>query len=64
MTKSRGNEILISRDILESEMHNSSVFAKEEKLSSTKVASAFSSAKSKAFTVNFNAKVDEKSVAE
>ena len=45
-------------------MHNSHVFAEEEKLPLTKVAAEFANCKSKAFTVCFTAKVNEKNVAE
>ena len=54
----------ISRDILEYEMHNSSVFAEEQKIPLTKVATVLAEANSKCFTVCFTTKVDDKMVAE
>ena len=56
--------IEISKDILEYEMHNASVFAEEEKLSLTKVATLLTEANSKCFTVCFTTKVDEKWILE
>ena len=44
-------------------MHNSNVFASEEKLSLTKVAEKLESAETACFTVCFNTKIDEKDVA-
>ena len=61
-TESDGKEITIARDILEYEMHNACVFAKEEKLALTKVVKIFKEAHSTAFTVCFNSKIDEKLV--
>ncbi len=61
-TMNNNKEIVISRDILEHDMHNASVFAKEEKLSLTKVVKIFKEADSTAFTICFNTKVDEKAV--
>ena len=46
------------------EMNNSSVFAKEEKLSMSKLAKILIESKSAAFTVCFTSKVDEKFVKE
>ena len=63
-TQSNGREIVVSRDILEYEMYNASIFAKEEKLPLTKVVKILKEAHSTAFTVNFNCKVDEKVVQE
>ena len=54
----------ISRDILQYEMHNSSVFAEEQKIPLTKVATVLNEANSKCFTVCFTTKVDDKMVAE
>ena len=51
--KSDDKTIEISRDILEYEMHNSSVYAVEEKCSLTNVATHLIQANSKCFTVCF-----------
>ena len=45
-------------------MHNSAVFAEEQKSSLTKVATALADANNKCFTVCFTTKVDDKLVAE
>jgi organic hydroperoxide reductase OsmC/OhrA len=45
-------------------MQNASVFAKEEKISMTKVAQMLESAHTACFTVCFTAKVDDKVVKE
>lgn len=63
-TISDGKEIVVSRDILEHEMHNANIFAKEEKLALTKVVKILKEANSVAFTICFNTKVDEKAVQE
>ena len=62
--KSEGQQITISKDILEYEMNNANVFATEEKLPLTKVATRLTEANNTAFTVCFNCKVDEKVVRE
>ena len=62
--RSQGKDIEISKDILEYEMHNSSVHAEEEKISLTNVATKLAEANSKCFTVCFTTKVDEKQVQE
>ena len=64
MCKSQGKSIEISRDILEYEMHNSSVFSEEQKIPLTQVATQMAEANSKCFTVCFTTKVDEKMVQE
>lgn len=64
LCKSEGMMIDISKDIMEYEMHNSAVFAEEQKSSLTKVATALADANNKCFTVCFTTKVDEKNVAE
>jgi len=64
MTVSEGKEITVSRDILEHEMYNASVYAKEEKLALTKVVKVLKEANSVAFTICFNTKIDEKVVSE
>ena len=56
--------IEISKDILEYEMNNSSVFGEEDKISLTNVATKLAEANSKCFTVCFTTKVDEKMVQE
>ena len=55
---------MISKDIIEYEMHNANVFASEEKMSLTAVANLLEEAHSTCFTVCFTAKVDEKTVTE
>lgn len=63
LTKCDDKEIMISRDILEYEMHNASVFASEEKLALTKMAQILENEiNSTCFTVCFNCKIDEKDV--
>lgn len=64
MTVSEGKEITVSREILEHEMYNASVYAKEEKLALTKVVKVLKEANSVAFTICFNTKIDEKVVSE
>jgi hypothetical protein len=44
-------------------MHNTEVYASEEKLSLTKVAEKLEQAKTACFTACFNTKIDEKDVA-
>lgn len=61
--RSEGQDITVSRDILEQQMYNASVFDTEEKISLTKVASALEKAGEACFTACFNTKVDEKEVA-
>lgn len=63
-TRCLGNDITISRDVLETQMHNASVYSSEEKLSLTKVAQLLESANSACFTVCFNTKVDDKLIKE
>ena len=60
--RSQGKDIEISRDILENQMHNANVYEEEEKIPLTQVATLLSDADSKAFTVCFTTKVDEKQV--
>jgi hypothetical protein len=55
-----GKEVVVSKDILEQEMHNAGVFAKEEKLALTKVVKVLKEAKSTAFTICFTCKIDDK----
>ena len=62
--KSNDKSIEISKDIMEYEMHNSSVFAEEQKISLTNVATQMAEANSKCFTVCYNTKVDDKYVEE
>lgn len=59
-----GENQRITKNILIEDMFNASVYAKEEKLALTKVVKIMREARSVAFTVNFNCKVDEKVVAE
>ena len=62
--RSQGKNIEISKDILEYEMHNSAVYAKEESTSLTNVATKLAESNSRCFTVCFTTKVDEKMVQE
>ena len=62
--RSQGKTIDISRDVLDYEMHNSSVFQEEEKISLTQLATKIAEANSKCFTVCFTTKVDDKQVME
>lgn len=59
---SNGIGYRISTHVFFHEMHNASVFDKEEKLSLTKVVKILKEAHSAIFTICFNCKVDEKSV--
>ncbi|TNV81452.1 hypothetical protein FGO68_gene12261 [Halteria grandinella] len=63
-TLNNKKEIVISRDILEHDMHNACVFVKQEKLPITKIVKIFKEAQSVPFTINFNTKIDEKAVQE
>lgn len=63
-TRCQGNNITISRDVLECQMYNAGVFASEEKLSLTKVASILEAANTACFTVCFRTKVDESLIKE
>ena len=62
--RSEGKNIEISKDILEYEMNNSSVYAEEQKISLTNVATQMADANSKCFTVCYTTKVDDKYVDE
>lgn len=64
LCRSQGKSIEISKDILEYEMHNSAVFAEEQKISLTNLATILAEANSKCFTVCFTTKVDDKMVQE
>ena len=64
VTRCSGQDITVSRSILETQMYNASVFSKEEKICLTKVAKVLEEANTACFTVCFNAKVDEKVVKE
>jgi len=54
----KGQDYLVSNDILYSSMYNSAVYEKEEKVTLTEIGKIFKEANSKVFTVCFNAKVD------
>jgi len=55
-----GEQIEIDKSIVVEEMHNASVYDKEEKLALTKVVKIFKDARSTVFTVCFTCKIDEK----
>ena len=61
---SKGEEYEISKDVIMYDMHNSDVFAKEEKLALTKVVKILREANTTVFTICFTCKVDEKEVQE
>ena len=62
--KSQGQQITISKDILEYEMKNANIFKDEESISMTKVAAKLMEANSTAFTVCFTCKVKDDKVKE
>lgn len=63
-TTADSKEIVISKDILEHEMYNASVYTKEERLPLTQIVKLLKEANSVVFTVNYNLKVDDKLVKE
>lgn len=62
VTASEGKSVTVSKDICEYEMHNSSVYSKEEKMALTKVVKVLKDAHSTVLQVAFNCKVDDKQV--
>lgn len=62
MAESNNQMIAIDNSIVEQEMYCANIFGSEEKLPLTKVVKVLKDAHSTAFTVCFNAKVDEKAV--
>lgn len=62
--RSEANDVVVSRDIVETQMHNSEVFSSEEKLSMTKVAELLEQARTTCFTVTFTTKVDKDYVSD
>ena len=54
----------VSRDILECQMNNASVFATEEKVTMTRAAEILQDVHTACFTICFTVKVDEKVVQE
>ena len=61
--RSEATDVVISRDIVETQMHSADVFSTEEKLSMTKVAEILEQANTTCFTVTFTTKVDKDAVA-
>lgn len=57
--ETKTNTIGVTGSLPETEMHNSSIFDREEKLSLTKVAEILVGANTKCFTVSFNTKTDK-----
>jgi len=64
VTSSDGKSVTVSKDICEYEMHNSSVYSKEEKMALTKVVKVLKEAHSSVLQVAFNCKTDDKQVQE
>lgn len=60
--RSEAQDVIVSKEIVESQMYSADIFSKEEKLSMTKVAKLLEEANSTCFTVTFTTKVDEKAV--
>lgn len=52
-------KLMMSRDILETEMHSGLVYEKEEKISRTEVVEKLLEVGESVLTVNYNKKVDE-----
>ena len=61
---SKGEEYEISKDVIMYDMHNSDVFAKEEKLALTKVVKLLREANTTVLTICFTCKVAKKEVQE
>ena len=59
ITRCQETDIAVSKDILEYEMYNASVYATEEKITLTQMAELLEEAKTTCFTVCFTSKVDE-----
>lgn len=59
-----GKELVISKDILQHEMHSGMAFEKTEKLPMTKMANVLLSTKDSVFTICFQKKIDSKDVKE
>jgi hypothetical protein len=63
-TTCSGKAITVSKDIMEHEMHNASVFAKEEKLSLIDAVKLLKESNSTVISINFNCKLDDKILKE
>ena len=60
--RSKSEDYEINKDVIMHDMHNSEVFAKEEKLALTKVVKLLKEANTTVFTICFTCKVDDKEV--
>ncbi len=62
--RSEATDVVVSKDIVETQMHSAEIFSSEEKLSMTKVAEILEQANTTCFTVTFTTKVDKDAVSE
>lgn len=62
LAESKDQMIAVDTKIVEEEMDCANIYSSEEKLALTKVVKIMKEAHSSAFTVCFNAKVDEKAI--
>ncbi len=63
-TKCDGKDVTVSRDILECQMHNDTIFTTQEKITMTRAAEILYVVHTTCFTICFSVKVDEKAVQE
>lgn len=61
--RSEATDVVVSKDIVETQMYSAEIFSSEEKLSMTKIAEILEQANSTCFTVTFTTKVDKDEVS-